>query len=255
MNKIKNYFLALLLPLFFCFTFLPSGTGGDDPEITAREISETIKYLASDELGGRFPGTKGDSLTEQYIIKKLKSYGIKPAGEIGFRQPFSFTSEIKLGEKNNLMLMDGKNISSGDFTPVYLSSNGSANGNAVFVGYGINAPDLNYNDYAGIDIKGKIAIMMDFSPGYNNPHDNPFGKYERLRVKCKAAAEQGAAGIIVIKGPETGDDELYRLRMYGHGDNVGIPVINVRRSIIEPYFTTAGRNLQETQKNIDSTKI
>lgn len=254
MNKFKRYFFIFSIPLFLCFTVLPFGSGGDNPEITAEEIIGHIKYFASDDLGGRFPGTRGDSLTEAYIIKKLKSYGVNPAGENGFRQPFSFTSEIKLGEKNNLVLMDGKAVNREDFTPVYLSSNGTAIGSTVFVGYGINAPELNYNDYSGIDLKGKIAVMLMYSPGYNNTHDNPFGKYERLRFKCAAAKEHGAAGVIVIKGPESGEDELIKLRMFGRGENAGIPVINVKRNLIEPFFTASGKNLQALQKEIDSLK-
>ena len=251
MTKFKNYLILFFIPLFFYFTNTPSEK---NPKITAGEIIEHIKYLSSDELAGRFPGTKGDSLAEAYIVKELKSYGVKPAGENGYKQPFSFTSEIKLGEINKLLLNGSTAKAGEDFVPVYLSSNSSASGNVVFVGYGINAPELNYNDYSGIDLKGKIALFFLYSPGYNNPHDNPFGKYEVLRTKCNAAKEQGAIGIIVVKGPESGEDVLIKLRMFGAGENIGIPVINVKRDLIEPVFTASGRNMQELQKEIDSLR-
>ncbi len=220
-------------------------------------MTNHIKYLASDELAGRFPGTDGDKLTVEYIVNEFEEYGITPAGEDGYLQPFDYISEIKLGKDNSLSIGNGELIkgSGEEFTTLYLSANGTAQGNIVFVGYGINAPELNYNDYAGIDLKGKIALMLMYSPGYNNPHDNPFSKYERLRIKCAAAKEQGAAGIIVVKGPESGEDELVKLRMSGPGETMDIPVMNVKRSYVEYIFTNSKKmTLSEVQKNIDSLR-
>ncbi len=231
--------------------------GDKSPKITSGEVTDHIKYLASDELAGRFPGTDGDKLTVEYIVNEFEEYGITPAGEDGYLQPFDYISEIKLGKDNSLSIGNGEliNGSGEEFTTLYLSANGTAQGNIVFVGYGINAPELNYNDYAGIDLKGKIALMLMYSPGYNNPHDNPFSKYERLRIKCAAAKEQGAAGIIVVKGPESGEDELVKLRMSGPGETMDIPVMNVKRSYVEYIFTnTKKMTLSEVQKNIDSLR-
>lgn len=231
--------------------------GDRSPKITSGEVTDHIKYLASDELAGRFPGTDGDKLTVEYIVNEFEEYGITPAGEDGYLQPFDYISEIKLGKDNSLSIGNGELIkgSGEEFTTLYLSANGTAQGNIVFVGYGINAPELNYNDYAGIDLKGKIALMLMYSPGYNNPHDNPFSKYERLRIKCAAAKEQGAAGIIVVKGPESGEDELVKLRMSGPGETMDIPVMNVKRSYVEYIFTNSKKmTLSEVQKNIDSLR-
>lgn len=253
-----NYKIKFLLSVLLLVVFAAFSPSDKSPKITSGEITAHIKYLASDELAGRFPGTDGDRLTVDYIINEFEDYDITPAGENGYLQPFDYISEIKLGKDNSLSIGNGELISRAgeNFTPVYLSSNGTAQGNIVFVGYGINAPELNYNDYAGIDLKGKIALMLMFSPGYNNPHDNPFSKYERLRIKCAAAKEQGAAGIIVIKGPESGEDELIKLRMAGPGENVDVPVVNVKRSYTDYIFTNSkGKSLSEIQKSIDSLRI
>lgn len=252
-NKIKFLLSILLLTSFAAFV----NPGDKSPKITSSEVTNHIKYLASDELAGRFPGTDGDKLTVEYIVNEFEEYGITPAGEDGYLQPFDYISEIKLGKDNSLSIGNGELIkgSGEEFTTLYLSANGTAQGNIVFVGYGINAPELNYNDYAGIDLKGKIALMLMYSPGYNNPHDNPFSKYERLRIKCAAAKEQGAAGIIVVKGPESGEDELVKLRMSGPGETMDIPVMNVKRSYVEYIFTnTKKMTLSEVQKNIDSLR-
>lgn len=252
--KLKlKIFLSALLVASVAFV----NPGDKSPKITSGEVTDHIKYLASDELAGRFPGTDGDKLTVEYIVNEFEEYGITPAGEDGYLQPFDYISEIKLGKDNSLSIGNGELIKGAgeEFTTLYLSANGTAQGNIVFVGYGINAPELNYNDYAGVDLNGKIALMLMYSPGYNNPHDNPFSKYERLRIKCAAAKEQGAAGIIVVKGPESGEDELVKLRMSGPGETMDIPVMNVKRSYVEYIFTnTKKMTLSEVQKNIDSLR-
>ena len=248
----RIFFSAALLLVLAAFS-----VSDNQPKITSEEVSEHIKYLSSDELAGRFPGTEGDRLTEEYVTGEFKKYKLAPGGTDGYRQPFDYISEIKLGKNNSIAISNGEQIEGAgtNYSPVYLSSNGTAQGHVAFVGYGINAPELNYNDYAGIDLKGKIALMFMYSPGYNNPHDNPFSKYERLRMKCGAAKEQGAVGIIVIKGPETGDDELVKLRMYGPGESMDIPVMSIKREYFDYMFTSTKKmSMADVQKAIDSSR-
>jgi len=251
-NKIKFLLSILLLSSFAAFV----NPGDKSPKITSGEVTNHIKYLASDELAGRFPGTDGDKLTVEYIVNEFEEYDIAPAGENGYLQPFDYVSEIKAGNGNYVAFGNGEILKGAgeEFIPVYLSSVGSAKDSMVFVGYGIDAPELNYSDYAGIDLKGKIAVMLMFSPGYDNPHDNPFSKYERLRIKCAAAKQQGASGIIVIRGPETGDDELVKLRMSGPGENIDIPVMSLKRVYIDYFFKRNNKSLQDVQKLIDSLR-
>jgi hypothetical protein len=251
-SKIKLFFLTALL-----FALAAFSVTDNSPEITSQEVSAHIKYLASDELMGRFPGTEGDMLAEDYIIKQFNEYNLAPGGTEGFKQPFDYVSEIRLGKNNTISIGNGETIEGAgvNYIPAYLSSNGTAQGHVVFVGYGINAPELNYNDYANVDVKGKIALMFLYSPGYNTPHDNPFSKYERLRIKCGAAKEMGAAGVMVIMGPESGEDDLLKLRMNGPGENLGIPVMNIKRSYFDYMIkSSTGKTISELQKNIDSLK-
>lgn len=252
MKIYSKIFLSAVFVAFVAFV----NPGDKSPKITSGEVTDHIKYLASDELAGRFPGTDGDKLTVEYIVNEFEEYGITPAGEDGYLQPFDYISEIKAGNGNYVAFGNGEILKGAgeEFMPVYLSSVGSVQDSMVFVGYGIDAPELNYSDYAGIDLKGKIAVMLMFSPGYNNPHDNPFGKYERLRIKCAAAKQQGASGIIVIKGPETGEDELIKLRMSGPGENIDIPVMSLKRVYIDYFFKKNNKSLQDVQKLIDSLR-
>ncbi|MGH2574330.1 MAG: hypothetical protein ACRDFC_01370, partial [Ignavibacteria bacterium] len=125
-NKPLFFIHTSLMIIFFIFSSFTFNTGDDD--ITSEEIISHIKYLASDDLAGRFPGTIGDSLTEEYIIKEFQSYGLVPKGDYGYKQRFDFISEVKLGVKNSfsLTLNDVKidYLPEVDFIPLGISSVG-----------------------------------------------------------------------------------------------------------------------------------
>jgi aminopeptidase YwaD len=247
------YIAVVLGFLYSSFTY----TGGHD--ITADEVLSHIKYLASDELGGRFPGTHGDTLAEEYAVKLFKSYGLTPIAEDGYREHFSFVTEVKPGSGNKFSVDlngDEESYKMGeDFYPVNFSHNQSVEGELVFAGYGINAPDKKYDDFGRINLNGKIAVILRYTPGYNTPHNDPFADYEPIRKKCNSVRDAGAKGIIIVTGPNNGEDELMtKMRLSNENENIGIPVIDVKRNIIEKVFKANGKNLAVVQKAIDSTR-
>lgn len=252
----RSSVLFAVITLSFIFSaFSPGG----ERDITSDEVMTHIKYLASDELEGRFPGTTGDSLAVEYTIGLFKSYGLIPVGEDGYRQRFSFVTEIKAGDENmfylNLKDKEKEYDLGVDFYPLNFSSNGSAAGELVFAGYGINAADKKYDDFSKINLNGKIAVIMRYTPGYNNPHEDEFADNEPIRKKCNAVRDAGAKGIIIITGPANGDDEIFtKLRLARETESIGIPVIQVKREIIEKIFEANGKNLEEVQKDIDDSK-
>jgi aminopeptidase YwaD len=250
------------LALTLCFSaslWFNVGLSQTSRNISKDDILHHIKYLASDELAGRFPGTAGDSLAEDYVIKQFKEYKLKPLGDDGFKERFDYVSETKMGTRNSFSITFPDEVimyePGADFTPLGLSGIGSVDGKIVFVGYGISAPDLNYDDLKAIDLNGKIALVLRYSPGYNNPHDNPFSKYERTARKCNDLKKAGAKGIIFVLGPQqSGEDELMKILSGKGSENVGIPVISVKTSVAERIFTSAGKNLGAIQKEIDSLR-
>lgn len=265
----KNFRFIFILSVLFLYSF-GFYDGKDDIEglrnnkITKEEIYQHIKYLASDQLEGRFPGTKGDSLTDSYISNEFKKYNLKPFGENGYFQPFEIYTHVRLSGENDFQVDLNGNKSSysvdKDFIPIGFSGKGRAEGNLVFVGYGISAPEQNYDDYKDkngneIDISGKILVMMRYSPGGTDAHNNPFEKYERSRYKTLSARDGNAAGIILINGPDTGDeDKLIKLSYDNALQDAGLPVINCKREIIENVFKENGLDLHQIQNEIDSTK-
>src|SRR5690242_10927539 len=144
--------------------------------VSTDEISRHIKYLASDELQGRRSGTPGCERAAEYIAKQFKEYGLKSQAEGNYFQPFEFTAGIKYGEGNGLSAAvhePGQRKArpvefriGEDFTPLNFSISGevapkvvkgkSSGGEIVFAGFGISAPQINYDDYAKIDVKDKV---------------------------------------------------------------------------------------------------
>jgi len=266
--KRKILILFTTLFCFHSFGFLPSDNKDDiekvrNNNITKDEIYQHIKYLSSDELEGRFPGTAGDALTGEYIASEFKKYNLQPYGDNGYFQPFEIYTQVKLTDENNFKTESGGSantyIVEQDFVPFGFSGSGMADGELVFVGYGISAPEQNYDDYKGkdgndIDISGKILVMMKYSPGGSEPHNNPFEKYEPTRFKTLNARDGNAKAIIVINGPNAGEDKLIRMTYDNVLQDAGIPVINCRREIIENIFSANGLDLLQIQNEIDSTK-
>ncbi|MEO8665531.1 MAG: aminopeptidase, partial [Ignavibacteria bacterium] len=216
---------ALVLISIYSFSFPPLDEKDEieklrNKQITKEEIFQHIKYLSSDQLEGRFPGTKGDQLTSNYISDEFKKYKLTPYGDDGYLQPFDIYTQVELSGKNEFeTIADGNRNSYSvekDFIPLGFSSKGRIEGDLVFLGYGISAPEQNYDDYKDIngndiDVRGKILVVMKYSPGGTEPHNNPFQKYEPARFKTLNARDGNAAGIIIINGPNSGEDNLSRL--------------------------------------------
>jgi len=238
LKNVLNNILLLSIVIFLSFSLLD---GKDDIEkvrndnITEDEIYVHIKYLASDELEGRFPGTNGDKLAQEYIAKEYKTYGLQPAGDNNsYIQHFNLITKSQLGTNNNLEISTDGNTKTfeveKDFIPLSFTDNGIAEGDLVFVGYGITAPELNYDDFKDkdgndIDVNGKILVMLRYSPGYNDSDENAFFKYENSRFKTINPRDENAAGIILITGPESRDDDnLIELKYDKISQNSGIPL-------------------------------
>lgn len=233
------------------------------PDITAGELRAHIKYLASDELEGRASGTQGNAEAAIYIATDLKLWGLKPAGVNGtFFQPFEFVSAVKAGEQNRCVV-DGTGLPGGrkamtldsDFRPFGFSATGSAKASLVFVGYGISAPDKSYDDYAGVDVKDKIVLMLRYAPDGSNSQSG-FQKYTALRNKARIAREKGAAGMIMVTGPaDDPDDGLIKLGIDQGAGSSGIPALSMKREAVEPLLAASGWTLKALQDTIRNARV
>lgn len=230
-----------------------------DPQITPKDIKAHIFYLASDEMKGRFSGTPEAKAAAEYIKKQFETYGLKPAfGDSNF-QPFEFIEKVQIKGDNSLSLeLAGKKtvLKSGvDFTPLSFSGNGDANGEVVFAGYGISASKLNYDDYAGLDVKGKIVLVLKSHPEHDSVRSQ-FDGFASTRIKAATAKEKGAAGIIFFNGiyPQNTDDQLPKLQYDGAPAMTDFPVLQIKKNLAEEFFKSAGKEIDAIQKKIDETK-
>lgn len=173
--------------------------------INTAQLIEHVKVLASDEFGGRAPSSEGEKLTLAYLTKQFKALGFKPGNGDSFLQEVPLVS-IE-GSPDMTLAIGGKNYQYG--TDMVMGSSqivekiGIKNSPLVFVGYGINAPEYQWNDYDGLDVRGKTVVMLVNDPGYATKDPMQFtGEamtyYGRWTYKYEEASRQGAAGAIII---------------------------------------------------------
>ncbi|NOY42928.1 MAG: M28 family peptidase [Planctomycetes bacterium] len=169
-------------------------------------MKRAAQFLASDELEGRGLETHGLRRAAEFMQEEFRSAGLEflPDTENGF-QTFSYAATSKLGEGNRLELhaADETPVAleiNKDFVPLAMSGSGEVDLPLVFVGYGISAPELEYDDYAGIDVEGKAVVVLRHEPEQANPHSKFDGlensRYAPLSTKVSNAYQHGAAAVV-----------------------------------------------------------
>jgi Zn-dependent M28 family amino/carboxypeptidase len=178
-------------------------------QITPNSLAAHIKTLSSDAYGGRAPGTPGEELTVAYITKAFKDAGLSPANGDSFTQNVPLASVETLGTPVLTLAKNGAELTLNYRSDMVVwtrreqTATTLADSEMVFVGYGINAPERGWNDYEGIDVKGKTVVMLINDPGYATQdtalfNGNAMTYYGRWDYKFGEAARQGAAGAIMI---------------------------------------------------------
>ena len=183
---------------------------GFGPEISAEDFSQHVKVLSSDEFGGRAPGTDGEQKTADYVVGQFKRLGLQPGnGDSWFQDvPMVVTTADEAGSTATLTV-DGKASPLAFGTQMALGTRTAqpqvdvAGSELVFVGYGVNAPEAGWNDYEGLDVKGKTVVMLVNDPGFHAGDVELFsGKkmtyYGRWTYKFEEAARQGASAALII---------------------------------------------------------
>ena len=180
------------------------------PEISAEDFAAHIKVIASDEFGGRQPGSDGETKTVEYLRGQFQRLGLEPGNGNSYFQTVPMvetradtaTSKmtIKLGDQSMPLSFGEQMVLSTRTGKTTVKVSDSA---LVFVGYGVNAPESGWNDYAGVDVKGKTVVMLINDPGFHNNDVTLFqGRrmtyYGRWTYKFEEAARQGAAAAIII---------------------------------------------------------
>jgi Zn-dependent M28 family amino/carboxypeptidase len=245
------------------------------PNIDAPPILERIKVLASDEFEGRAPGTKGEDLTVKYLVDEFKALGLQPGNTDGTyvqkvplvgisakpTQPLTVTS----GAQRQTFKWADDVVA---WTKHVADSAAIRSSELVFVGYGVEAPEFNWNDYKDFDVKGKTIVVLVNDPPVpsaddpSKPDPKTFGGnamtyYGRWTYKYEQGARKGAAGILVVheEGPAGYPFSVVQGNLREKFDLV-TPDKNMGRASIEGWITldTAKRIFQMAGQDFDALK-
>lgn len=259
-NILKSSILAiiLLLPIVNLYSQI---------EPNRDRMREAVRYLADEDLKGRFPGTDGIEKAAAYIETQFKGMGLKN-WDNSYRQGFSVATAFEYGEKsavhfetivqrpgvpaNRLPKVKQHWVVKQDFVPLGFSENGVVSGEIAFVGFGISAPELNYDDYEGIDVKDKIVILISESPD-KDKKDLQFAPYSSIRYKASNARNKGAKGIIMVRIQGDSMNVFERPEFENMGKHSGIIAVQAFRQSLSKFFPK-DKALIATENKIVSSK-
>ena len=237
------------------------------PEIRADRLLEHIKFLASDDLKGRDTGSEGLQRAADYIATEFKAAGLQPGWQGQWIQPFDVNIGLSIGSGNTLSIHSGNvDVALAIGTSYYplaampnddpaVPSMELLDLPVVFAGYGLSVPRVSYNDYAGIDVRGKAVLIFSHEPQEQNSNSQLNGSRPvpetTLAAKARLARSQGARVLLVVSDPTHNVDEA-NYRMFAvdtQAENVGIPVLRVRRDEMKPLLDAWG--LEAIAREID----
>ncbi len=233
-------------------------------------MTEDLRFLSSDDLAGRGVGTDGIARAGSFIAERFSQLGIKTDSFDG--QPFQnffMPGPAQLGkaEHNRLSFLgvdDLGDLELGqDFTPVSLGSSGEFSGELAFVGYGITAPELNYDDYAGLNVEGKVVIVLRKEPS----QDDPNSKFDGTRPsphaffstkELNATLHKAAALIIVndrVTTPDAANEKLPQVSEAGKAaTEAQLPTVYCSRSVIDRIIRSYSQTtLEKIEAAIDQS--
>ncbi len=210
LKKCCFFLIFLFISSFFTMPLMAQR----DAFVTARKVitpallGSMVNILASDSMMGRSTPSPGQDQAADYIARQFKSMGLVPL-QNNYFQPLGYCY-LDLLNENILGISNGSNIKTfelkTDFIPYDITGQKDVEAPLVFCGYGITAPEFNYDDYKGMDVRGKIVLILRQEPGQTDSTRKVFNgkeptKYSNLKEKEMIARSHGAIGILVVSGP------------------------------------------------------
>ncbi len=252
--------LTLLLLLTAASALEPPGEDLSEA-ISVEELTGHVRYLASDELMGRRTGTEGERLAAEYIAACFRAAGLEPAGDDGSyfrkfalsaRKPVPaeclLTVVLAEGEPQSFAVID-------DWSPFAFAPDGKVEAaEVVFAGYGLSAPKLGYDDYAGIDVTGKVVVIMRRGPGgAKTRFKGAARRHLSFTTKIIVAEQRGAVGVILVDDrhhfPQEADQCPTGISRAPQQPK--IPFVFARRRVAAPLFKAAGEDLEHLAAAIE----
>ena len=230
------------------------------PPGAVERLKEEVGFLASDELVGRGPATPGLDAAADFIVGKFMDLRLEPVPGAGdYFQEFEVSTVSGVRPENSLEV-GGKTVAGGEHAPFSISPDGAFAGEAVFVGYGISgatdAAGRPYDDYAGLDVKGKVALALRYEPhgpdGRSRLATRDWSVHARLQTKAEAAAKHGAVALLIVHPADHHGSERLALPSGRVSEYAPIPIIQVKQKVAEEMLKAGGRGtLKDVQADID----
>jgi hypothetical protein len=224
------------------------------------QLRADVYWLADDAREGRLPGTAGADASARYIADRFAALGLKPApGMNDFQQRFEMPGPRQVDPSTTLSI-DGRPLTRDvDFRPLSLSANATFAAGVTFVGYGVADAKSAYDDYAGIDVKGRVVLAMRFEPKRDGKSaftgDESYSPAAPIAAKARRAAAAGAAALLLVTPPGAAGSEPPLLPFGASGPldpfgKTALPVMGVSAGTAERLL--GGASLVDLQRKIDS---
>jgi hypothetical protein len=261
-TTMKNFFVVLLFALVVFGSRAFSQSAADVPGITTidrSQLMETDRFLASKDLQGRLSGSEGYNKAAEYMSEQFHKLGLKPLGDDGYYQKFDVEYvEIKAPMKLNMVENEKvvKEYTPGkDFVCRGFTGSGTLQGELAFCGYGLSQPEIGYDDYAGIDVKGKIVIVFKANPSWKM-NDSAGWSSGYPREKAATAQKHGAIGMLIVSSPKDSIPQKTILSILEgkskHLDD--FPQMHIDIPVADEFLNGSGFTLKRLQVLIDSLK-
>jgi CubicO group peptidase (beta-lactamase class C family)/Zn-dependent M28 family amino/carboxypeptidase len=234
----------------------PAAPSPAEVEACEARLRADLRFLTSPACEGRAVGTKGSDLAAEYIAREFDKAGLRPAGQ-GWFQPFDLAVSARRGPVQQFQLHGplGQTITlehgTHFFVPFASTSGEVASAPLVFAGYGLKNRQAGYDDYAGLDVKGKAVVVIDGAPR----RGEAFPPFIRLAVRAREARERGAVALLVVNARPTGADDVRERSPFSlyAGQPGGLPVLRLRRDLVDRMlFAARGLALAEVEQEISA---
>ena len=237
-------------------------TSAATPEITQADLRAQVAYLASEKLEGRATGSEGAKLAAEFIADQFKAAGLQPApGNSSFFHPFEFNAGVRVVTNANTLTVSGENLAAvfgvqKDFRPLSFTANAEAEGEVVFVGYGLSVPGKpgeGYDSYAGVNVSNKIALVLRYVPEEADAKRRAeLNRYAGLRYKAMLARDHGAKAVLFVTGPNSPNPgELSGLNFDSSLAGSGIVAASISSNVVAALFAGSGKDLKALQSRLD----
>ncbi len=241
--------------------------------IRTADLQADLFFLASDALAGRNAGSLGDRVATDYIAAEFMRLGLKPVGDNGTwfqnmdlvygrldRDHTTLTGKIAGADRAFVLNQDFRWVRS-SLRPT------TGCGSIVFAGYGIDAPEYGYNDFAGMDLKGKVALILPREPQANDPNSRFMGTWDTYHAfnweKLEVLRKMGVAGVLIVQGagpardvkpiPASSPRPAGGTEIALAGQMWDVPVFTIQREAADRFLAPAGKTVEMLQQKIDRT--